>query len=114
MTRFNTPSRLTLSDFTPSDIRRFVSMVEVCDATGCWVWTGWKNPKGYGRFWTRDGTKRAHRCAIAIFNAEAEPCMHVHHRCFNPSCVNPAHLECMDEIENSRLRQKDHKDVMGE
>lgn len=64
----------------------------------CWIWVGAVDAaSGYGVMY--DGSRRrkvgAHRWAFGHFVALAPPGMHVHHRCEQKSCVNPAHLELL-------------------
>lgn len=46
---------------------------------------------------------RAHRWAYAAANGPIPEGLCVHHRCFNPLCINPGHLELITCGENSRL-----------
>jgi hypothetical protein len=59
----------------------------------CWEWTGAK-ASGYGNFGTSImGETRAHRIAYMLLNGSIEKDHHIMHKCDNPSCVNPFHLE---------------------
>lgn len=67
--------------------------------SGCWEWVGRRDVKGYGR--CGDG-RWAHR---AIYELLVEPIpqgLTIDHLCFNPGCVNPAHLEPVTRAENTR------------
>ena len=59
----------------------------------CHVWTGTRYANGYGRV-KRDGKAiRAHRYAWERENGPIPDGMVVRHKCDNPPCVNPDHLE---------------------
>lgn len=78
----------------------------------CWLWT--PAPVRYGMFWTGDPYNRrisAHRTSLLVAEYEAtgiwpplpfgyEPV--IDHLCKTPACVNPAHLEWVDQSENNR------------
>lgn len=72
------------------------------DQTGaCWVWTAATDAKGYGRFGL--GEKKnalAHRVAWWLtYGVWPEGVLD--HLCFNPACVNPAHLDDITARENT-------------
>ncbi|WP_299444640.1 HNH endonuclease signature motif containing protein [uncultured Rhodospira sp.] len=62
--------------------------------TGCWIWGGWNDGKGYGKLSIAGTTWYAHRAMYARFRGPI-PLGHVldHVVCKNPRCVNPWHLE---------------------
>jgi len=71
--------------------RRFWSHVRH-DPGRCWIWKAYRDPKGYGQFSYRGRVVWAHRFAYALLNGVCRRGLTVHHRCGNPSCVNPNHL----------------------
>lgn len=73
--------------------------------SGCWVFTGQVNTKGYGkvhRRGLRDAPLLTHRYAWFLIRGEwpGEALMHV--VCDNPPCCNPAHLQDGTRLENNR------------
>ena len=63
--------------------------------TACWIWIGKPYPSGYAYFKFRGGRTQAHRFAFRMlrtFLPRYKGRM-VHHRCHNPICVNPEHLQ---------------------
>ena len=78
---------------------RFARCVATGEPEECWPWTGGSDRGGYGvvHLYAAPGSGasvkgRAHRVAVALAGVEVGPDDHVHHRCGNPRCVNPAHL----------------------
>lgn len=59
--------------------------------TGCWLWGGSVNHRGYGKI--GNYTSSAHRVIYQHFNnCKLERNIFVLHRCDVPCCVNPDHL----------------------
>jgi len=89
---------------------RFIANQHVVDPeTGCWVWTGKSNSRGYGL--TRDDrgvTAHAHRL---YFEAEYGPIPEgqlVVQTCGNRLCCNPTHMELRDAgtEQSARCRER--------
>jgi hypothetical protein len=60
---------------------------------GCWEWTGYRTRAGYGQIGNGRKLVAAHRAAWASANGEIPAGMLVRHRCDNPPCCRPDHLE---------------------
>lgn len=86
----------------PKVILRFLGMIE--QRGECWVWTGYKDRKGYGQMKIDGRAYWAHRVAFAIFKGRIPGVMTIHHTCHNTSCVNPDHVVTATVQENSRER----------
>jgi len=81
-------------------LERLMDKVEKDAATGCWNFTGSRNPAGYGRIY--DGTRKtyAHRAMYAAWVEPIPEGLSIDHLCRNTSCVNPDHLEAVTQREN--------------
>ena len=64
---------------------------------GCWNWTGKLDEDGYGHLQAypkKDHiNKTAHRASYELFVGPVAPGLQLHHKCENPCCINPSHLE---------------------
>jgi hypothetical protein len=82
---------------------RFWAKVEKTD--GCWIWTASTNGKGgYGQIGLGGrgaGNALAHRVAWLLTYGQW-PSAQIDHTCRNHRCVNPAHLEDVPPVVNTR------------
>jgi hypothetical protein len=73
--------------------------------TPCIEWTGTRHEQGYGRFIVDGKTVSAHRSAYCDMHgiklSEIDGKV-IRHKCDNPPCVNPDHLEIGTQADNIR------------
>lgn len=68
--------------------------------SGCWLWDGSCNPKGYGRLMRKRKTYMAHRVSYEVFVGPIPDGLQLDHLCRVHCCVNPNHLEPVTGREN--------------
>lgn len=69
---------------------RFWEKVEL--TPGCWLWTGYRDRRGYGTITVDRKVTRAHRLSYEMAVGAVPDGQWVLHTCDNPSCVRPDHL----------------------
>lgn len=99
--------------FKQTDIDRFWANVEKRHPTQCWHWIGslfWVQSievrYHYGRFNANGKRYRAHRVAYMLINGVIPEQHVVRHKCDNPKCCNPHHLETGTHLQNDMDRTK--------
>lgn len=70
--------------------------------SGCTEWNGSRNRQGYGLVQRDRKMRAAHRVAHELFIGPIPPGLVVRHKCDNPPCVNPDHLELGAHLDNSQ------------
>lgn len=99
---------LDLTGAPPGLTSRFWSKVLPGEGEECWPWTAFSAHGGYGRFSIsghRPRVLKAPRVAYALAVGPIPEGMTVDHRCRNPRCCNPLHLELVTLEENSRRKE---------
>lgn len=83
--------------------------------TPCWLYMGWKDRNGYGRFsipreGDTTGKKRTHiyvhRLVWEMSHGVIPDGMDIDHLCYNRNCIRPSHLELVTHDENIRRRDE--------
>ena len=84
---------------------RFWSWVKKGRGRKCWEWQG-GTTGGYGRFWVSEDrpNEHAHRYAWELENGEIPKGKLVLHKCDNPPCCRPDHLELGTHADNQRQK----------
>lgn len=78
---------------------RFMRKVEPV-SSGCWLWRGGADVRGYGTFWREGKGHPAHRVSYELHIGPIPDGLHLDHLCRTPRCVRPDHLEPVTPREN--------------
>ena len=112
-----------VNSMTNEETLRFLEKVEYEDGgRGHWLWKGWVNEKGYGRFdlfrevdgrWMRF-KPYAHRLAYVLYHGVDLAGLELNHKCGIVECVNPAHLEALTWPEHVLRFELTYEEMMAE
>lgn len=69
------------------------SLIFPVTESGCWLWTGYITPTGYGLINYRGATNMAHRLVYEAQRGPVTQGLQLDHLCRVRCCVNPNHLE---------------------
>ncbi len=88
---------------TEAEITRFWPKVQFED-DGCWRWLAamGSSTKTYGVMGIGRSTQRAHRLAYEHFVGPIPEGHELHHKCGEPGCVNPDHLDPLTRDDHAR------------
>lgn len=70
--------------------------------SGCWLWTGGRNTKGYGQIYIEGRNRGVHRYVYQHIVGDIPDGMTLDHLCRERACCNPTHLEPVTNQENCR------------
>ncbi|MEK4185654.1 HNH endonuclease signature motif containing protein [Paenibacillus sp. FSL L8-0494] len=85
------------------------------DENGCFVITSHRiNGDGYSYFYRNSRHQRVHRFIYEECYGEIPDELVVRHKCDNPSCINPEHLELGTKSENSHDSIDRGRNAFGE
>lgn len=99
MTDFQTPAECG-KFLTGKYLTRFWSRVAIGRKEDCWPWDRPTHYFGYGRLWIGNGCDSTHRIAYKDCKGPIPDGLVVRHKCDNPSCCNPHHLEVGTQKQN--------------
>lgn len=98
----------------PLKIAQFWSKVDVQDDLSvCWPWTRGTTKSGYGAFKVDGKSMGAHRVAVRLFGRDVPSGVIVRHKCDNPLCCNPYHLDLGSHNDNVRDRVERSRSAIG-
>jgi hypothetical protein len=101
---------------------RLLALSYLCPESGCWIWVGKVNRRGYGHITVHvpgkgPRNRMAHRVAYEVFRGEKIPDdMTLDHAptCATIRCIHPDHLTPVTREENTKLARARERVACGE
>jgi hypothetical protein len=81
--------------------------------SGCWLWLGTLDKKGYGVLSVGGKKAFAHRISLKVHGVHMKPSEWALHHCDNPCCVNPEHLYPGSNADNVEDRVRRGRGLAG-
>lgn len=97
----------------PKYAHKYKKIEYYVDENGCWICTSHaKDPDGYIMI-NRGKHGRLHRYVYGLEKGELKDGEVVMHKCDNPSCFNPSHLEVGTNVDNQRDKVEKGRQAKG-
>ncbi|MFD5308310.1 HNH endonuclease signature motif containing protein [Streptomyces ardesiacus] len=102
---------------TPKEIFRWFSDQATVTDAGCWeTHLSEQNDYGYTQISIEGKNWKLHRFAFSISHGDISESEQIHHKCANPKCFNPEHLEAISKRDNiaEMLERRYYRDRIAE
>jgi len=91
-----------IPNMTPDQMKNFWSRVDIGDRGSCWRWKRGCTKDGYGSLGINGKVYRAPRISFSLYYGPIPDGKIILHKCDNPLCCNPHHLEFGTKKDNSK------------
>jgi len=81
--------------YTNNEIEK-LQRYDIDEETDCWTWNGAVTARGYGNLRFMGKVMLVHRVIAELYLQPLGKGDVVHHKCWNQLCMNPAHLQVVN------------------